>query len=93
MAAGHFQDSGTHARLLGIVRRTCDERLRGTPDAGEDSLVHGSALEHYLTTYGSPDLPPSWRRIRHELRQAVHGGVYVAERAVQHDEVARPQKP
>lgn len=34
--------------------------MRGTPDAGEDSLVHRSALEHYLTTYGSPELPPSW---------------------------------
>lgn len=22
--------------------------------------VHGSAIEHYLTTYGSPELPPSW---------------------------------
>lgn len=60
MAVAHFQDSGIHARLLAIVRRTCDERLRGTPDAGEDSLVHRSALEHYLTTYALPDLPPSW---------------------------------
>lgn len=29
-------------------------------DAGEDTLVHRSALEHYLTTYGSPEPPPSW---------------------------------
>ena len=56
----HFDDLGRHARLLQIVRGTCDERLHGTPDAGEDSLVHRSALEHYLTTYGSPALPPSW---------------------------------
>ncbi len=60
MNVRHFQDSGKHARLLDIISRTCDERLRGTPDAGEDALVHRSALEHYLTTYGSPDLPPSW---------------------------------
>jgi abortive infection bacteriophage resistance protein len=58
--AGHFKDRGRHSRLLEIVRTTCDERLRGSPDAGEDSLVHRSALEHYLTTYGSPELPPSW---------------------------------
>jgi len=58
--AAHFRDSSKHAQLLRIVRHTCEERLRGTPDAGEDSLVHRSALEHYLTTYGSPDLPPSW---------------------------------
>lgn len=60
LAAGHFRDSARHARFLTIVRRTCDERLRGTPDAGESPLVHRSALEHYLTTYGRPDLPPSW---------------------------------
>ncbi|MFK4299067.1 abortive infection bacteriophage resistance protein [Arthrobacter sp. GAS37] len=55
-----FQHRDRHAGLLRIVRDTCAERLRGSPDAGEDSLVHRSALEHYLTTYGSPDLPPSW---------------------------------
>lgn len=60
MDAEHFQHPGKHAGLLKIVRDTCDERLRGTPDAGEDSLVHRSALEHYLMTYGSPELPPSW---------------------------------
>ena len=56
----HFRNSGTHARLLEIVSRSCDDRLRGTPDAEDDLLVHRSALEHYLTTYGSPELPPSW---------------------------------
>jgi len=60
LVVAHFRDSSKHAAFLEIVRRTCDERLRGSPDAGEDSLVHGSALEHYLTTYDSPDLPPSW---------------------------------
>ncbi|GAA5031140.1 Abi family protein [Terrabacter aeriphilus] len=56
----HFRDRNRHTRLVKIVRDTCEDRLRGTPDAGEDSLVHRSALEHYLTTYGSPELPPSW---------------------------------
>ena len=56
----HFRDRGRHAKFLRIGRKTCEDRLRGTPDAGEDSLVHRSALEHYLTTYGSPELPPSW---------------------------------
>lgn len=60
MDASHFRHRGKHAGLMKIVRDTCDERLRGTPDAGEDSLVHRSALEHYLTTYASPELPPSW---------------------------------
>lgn len=56
----HFRNPTTHTRLLKIVRTNCDERLGGTPDTGQDSLVHRSALEHYLTTYGSPELPPSW---------------------------------
>lgn len=60
MNPSHFGQPGKHAMLLKIVRQTCEARLRGTPDAGEDSLVHRSALEHYLTTYGSPELPPSW---------------------------------
>lgn len=60
VAPTHFRDRGRHARFLRIVREACEERLRGTPDAGEDSLVHRSALEHYLTTYGFPELPPSW---------------------------------
>ncbi|WP_022901859.1 Abi family protein [Humibacter albus] len=56
----HFRDRHRHAGLLRIVHETCEDRLNGTPDAGEDALVHRSALEHYLTTYGSPELPPSW---------------------------------
>lgn len=60
MDSSHFGHSGKHAGLLKIVRESCEARLCGAPDAGEDSLVHRSALEHYLTTYGTPDLPPSW---------------------------------
>ncbi|MDQ4490205.1 Abi family protein [Sinomonas sp. ASV486] len=58
--ASLFRDRVRYERFLRIVRDSCEERLRGTPDAGEDSLVHRSALEHYLTTYRSPELPPSW---------------------------------
>jgi abortive infection bacteriophage resistance protein len=58
--ASHFQRSERHSGLLRIVRDACEDRLRGLPDPGEDSIVHRSALEHYLTTYGSPELPPSW---------------------------------
>lgn len=56
----HFKNRRDHSSLLTIVSRTCKKRLNGKPDVGEDSLVHSSALEHYLTTYGSPELPPSW---------------------------------
>lgn len=56
----HFLDRAKHADLSALIHRTCESRLRGAPDAGEDALVHRSALEHYLTTYGSPELPPSW---------------------------------
>jgi hypothetical protein len=43
MNVAHFRDSRRHAGFLEIVERLCDERLRGTADAGEDSLVHRSA--------------------------------------------------
>lgn len=56
----HFLNQSRHARFMRIVEDACEARLRGSPDSGEDALVHRSALEHYLTTYGSPALPPSW---------------------------------
>lgn len=56
----HFQDQRRYSELLRIVREICHKRLTDKPDNGEDALVHGSALEHYLITYGSPELPPSW---------------------------------
>ncbi|MFF0546639.1 MULTISPECIES: Abi family protein [Nocardia] len=58
--ARHFDKTGKHSGLLKIVRERCDERLCGKPDAGLGPLVHRSALEHYLMTYGAPELPPSW---------------------------------
>ena len=56
----HFHDGRRHAGLVKIIKDACEDRLLGTPETGEDSLVHKSALEHCLTTYGTPELPPSW---------------------------------
>lgn len=56
----HFQHQRRHGNFLTLVRETCEKRLTGKPDAGEDRIVHGSALEHYLTTYSTPEMPPSW---------------------------------
>lgn len=60
MDPSHFKNLDKHATFLRTVRETCEKQLRGLPDVDEDSLVHRSALEHYLTTYSSPELPPSW---------------------------------
>lgn len=64
----HFSDAERHARFLTDVRKGVSRQLEGTPeprsvrdDADEQSeLVFRSALEHYLLTYGTPELPPSW---------------------------------
>lgn len=70
----HFQDHAKHAGLLHIVRETSKNRLFSSPElvgrfsASEDdelgvndrAVAHRSALEHYLLTYGTPELPPSW---------------------------------
>lgn len=56
----HFRDRRRHSGLVELVRETCERRLRGAPETASDELLHGSALEHYLTTYGDPVLPPSW---------------------------------
>ena len=56
----HFRDRSRHAGILKDVRARCDKRLEGNAEHQGDALVHRSALEHYLTTYASPELPPSW---------------------------------
>lgn len=70
----HFQDRRKHARFLNMVRETSEtrlasapERVGSSPESEDDELVlderavaHRSALEHYLLTYGTPELPPSW---------------------------------
>lgn len=63
----HFGNVASQHKLLSTIRGKCDERLRGTPetmvsaDGGTDGPLHyRSALEHYLLTYGEPELPPSW---------------------------------
>lgn len=72
--ARHFTNPGRHAGLLRIVRETSEARLAAspepadttdiaTPGAGGAAVIHRSALEHYLTTYASPELPPSWLMI------------------------------
>lgn len=56
----HFKSIKQLSIFLSMISKICEERLRGNPDNGEDSIVHRSALEHYLITYGTPELPPSW---------------------------------
>ncbi|MHA3684261.1 Abi family protein [Leucobacter sp. HY1908] len=66
----HFRDQGKRNGLLRIVRETVDARLQAVAEptgphnddrtVDEKPLVHRSALEHYLTTYGAPEQPPSW---------------------------------
>ncbi|WP_025104798.1 Abi family protein [Microbacterium paraoxydans] len=60
--ASHFKSREKHAGLLEIVRRTSRERLAGAPEpvSHASGVVYRSALEHYLLTYGTPELPPSW---------------------------------
>lgn len=56
----HFSDRQRHAALLEAVRGHVRSRLAGLPETGHDAIHHPSALEHYLTTYRAPELPPSW---------------------------------
>ena len=70
----YFRDRDKHTGLLRIVRNTSENRLLSAPElvgqssgSADDELkmsdravAHRSALEHYLLTYGTPELPPSW---------------------------------
>lgn len=56
----HFRDGRRYDKFIQIVRSTCDDKLQALPEDRGDHMVFRSALEHYLTTYGTPELPPSW---------------------------------
>lgn len=56
----HFKDHRKYAEFLKGVEKDCIDQLRRAPEQRGDSVVFRSALEHYLTTYGAPKLPPSW---------------------------------
>lgn len=57
---GHFRDNRKHNKFLQSVTKDCRRQLSAQPEQTDGALVHRSALEHYLLTYGEPDLPPSW---------------------------------
>lgn len=56
----HFRHRATHRRFLDDVEKACNKQLGRAAEHPGDSLVFRSALEHYLTTYASPEFPPSW---------------------------------
>lgn len=56
----HFRDQSKHHRILRDVEAECAAQLGRSPEQRGDGIVFRSALEHYLTTYGTPELPPSW---------------------------------
>ena len=60
MDARYFRDREKHQRLLDEIRRECHLHLGRRAEPVGDSVNYRSALEHYLTTYGTPELPPSW---------------------------------
>lgn len=59
-SAHHFRDIHRHNGFLTMVSRMCDRQLSASPETSTGELNHTSALEHYLTNYGQPELPPSW---------------------------------
>lgn len=56
----HFRDPAVHARFVTMVRKTATDRMERSAEESDGDLVHRSALEHFLLTYGEPELPPSW---------------------------------
>lgn len=56
----HFRDARRHRDFVATVRDDCSRQLLAKPEQTDGALVHRSALEHYLLTYGTPELPPSW---------------------------------
>ena len=55
-----FKNGAKHAGLVSDLRRTSAAQLQRRAESDHSRLNYPSALEHYLTAYGEPELPPSW---------------------------------
>ena len=60
----HFYIADRHRKFIEIIEKEVrDQRSRDAAHDGTDEtagIVFRSALEHYVVTYGEPELPPSW---------------------------------
>ncbi|MBE7701571.1 Abi family protein [Oerskovia sp. Sa1BUA8] len=86
----HFRDHFKHRQFLTMLRRTCEGQLASSPEHSEGDLAHASALEHYLTTYGEPELPPSWLMVETLTLGQLSNLVTNLARAADVTRVARP---
>lgn len=59
----HFKNTAVHNSLIKIMRNACESQLKRKAESSKMELNYPSALEHYLTTYKTPELPPSWLMI------------------------------
>lgn len=55
----HFKNQNSHKNFLSKIEEASNKQLQGSAER-VDPAVPRSALEHYLTTYATPALPPSW---------------------------------
>lgn len=56
----HFSNRDPQRGLLEELEQQCDRQLRAPAEDPGDDVTYPGALEHYLTHYGTPRLPPSW---------------------------------
>lgn len=58
--SSHFQFTHPHLKLLAELRDANRQQLERQPETEHSRFAYPSALEHYLTQYAEPELPPSW---------------------------------
>ncbi|WP_435738177.1 Abi family protein [Cellulosimicrobium sp. PMB13] len=90
LESGHLKDARRHQRFLEMVQKSCEDRLMSSPENAAGDLAHASALEHYLTTYGEPELPPSWLMVETLTLGQLSGLVSNLRRASDIARVAQP---
>lgn len=63
-SAEHFYSADRHRKFIEIIEdEVQNQRSRDAEQDGSEEnagIVFRSALEHYVVTYGEPELPPSW---------------------------------
>lgn len=85
-----FKDLQIHGRFVKTINDMCDRQLKRRREDYDGSLVHQSALEHYLLTYGNPRLPPSWIVVEELTIGQLNSLISNLRKRTDRTEIARP---
>lgn len=84
-----FSNSFRHAELLAELEKENAAQLRRPAETEQSRFAYPSALEHYLTRFGAPELPPSWIMVESRTLGQLSRIYSNIERRADRQEIAR----